>query len=384
MRIFLTIVLLNIIIGGCNTSNNDNFIQKVSLQPTEEYSSHYIHRHIQLFPFGFWVLQIENEAQFYYFSRLDTSMYIKSLIDSEVIDRIKLQPLFDSLKISLNDLYGFYMPNSKEIWMKFYNYDNKFYNIFSFYPLKVNEFTFDNETFTASSFFGNITIGRITDSLFVAPLISNNTDENHIRYPFGIFKIHEDEVSLINKAGYFPANYKAKNMHDNINHITKISNDSILVSFLYNDTVDLYVKERLEKRIVLRSDSSKEFLGFNGSEYDINAIKEFNLSTQRYERLIYDKNNQLYYRIFTFNAQKTKKGKIEMSQVWSFNIFDTNFNKVGEQFFNSMDYDKFNIFIYDKSIFLINYSLSVFGKNMSDSSKITFQKFNLIENEKHN
>ena len=73
-----------------------------------------------------------------------------------------------------------------------------------------------------------------------------------------------------------------------------------------------------------------------------------------------------------------------MSQVWSFNIFDTNFNKVGEQFFNSMDYDKFNIFIYDKSIFLINYSLSVFGKNMSDSSKITFQKFNLIENEKHN
>lgn len=382
----LWILLLNvIIIGGCNSpSYNNTDVSSFKLDSTDEYFSKYTHRNLNAFPYGFWIFQIENTDLLYYFSKLDTSIYIKSLQTENIRKRVRVKSLFDSLNISLNDIKGLYLPNEKVAWLSFYGHEKKLFKLV-LDEFELKDYFVHDKGFIDRGFFANINCCFIYDSLFLTPIISSNTErENHVRFPIGIFKIKDNEVDLIEKVGTYPSNYNIKNMYDNYNHVTKISNDSILVSFLYSDTVDLYIKEKLEKRIVLKSDSSKEFLGFSGSEYDINAIKEFNVSTQRYERLIYDKGNQLYYRIFTFNAPKTKKGKIEMSQVWSINIFDKNFNKVGEQFFNYKDYDKFNIFIHDKSIYLINYSQSVFGKNMSDSSKITFQKFNLIENEKHN
>ena len=375
--IFLVIIS---IVLGCKFQNDTN-ITKIKLEATNLNIEKWISKSTKGYLYGHRFFQIEDTDLLYYFSMLDTSIYIETFKEERLKKSFSIKFLMDSLNISLNDLKGFYLPNEKEAWVSFYSVENQIFRIF-LNEFELKSYFVQNNGFIERGFFANINCCFIYDSLFLTPIISSNTErENHVRFPIGIFKIKDNEVDLIEKVGTYPSNYNIKNMYDNFNQITKISNDSILVSFLYNDTVDLYVKEKLDKRIILKSDSSKEFLGFSGSEFDINAIKVFNLSMQRYERLIYDKSNQLYYRIFTFNAPKSNKGKIEMSQVWSLNIFDKNFNKVGEQMFKYKEYDKFNIFIHDKGIYLINYSQSVFGKNMSDSSKITFQKFNLIENE---
>lgn len=189
---------------------------------------------------------------------------------------------------------------------------------------------------------------------------------------FGYFNINGDKLELKKQLGVLPADYQQKDMYLKSGELTMLNEDSLIISYNYSDSVDLYVNKNLVSRICLKSDSSIIFTGFEGDKMDMNAIRKYFMMKQRYNQLFYDKKNSLYYRVFSY--EKKLIGKIEESEKWSICVFNSNFEKIHEQEFNNKDYYKGYITLINSDLYIANSNKSKFG-GLKDSTNLVFDGF---------
>lgn len=193
---------------------------------------------------------------------------------------------------------------------------------------------------------------------------------------FGWFNINRDKLELKKLLGTLPSGYQQKDMYLKSGELTILNEDSLIISYHYSDSVDLYVNKNLVSRICLKSDSSIIFTGFEGDKMDMNAIRKYFMMNQRYNQLFYDKKNSLYYRVFSY--EKKLNGKIEESEKWSICVFNSNFEKIHEQEFNNKDYYKGYITLIGSDLYITNSNKSKFG-GLKDSTNLVFDGFKLHE-----
>lgn len=359
-----TISVLILLILGCDWIKPTN--KYVLKQEKESFSiglkkpmSGYFHPAIILFD--------NNDTSFiYYFSKADTTLRIFPVKDTGVKQFISLSTLFNERIHYSNKEGAFsYMESKDLLWIDSPRSD-------SIYQVDLSNLSIIK---AVSKRLENKEI-LLTD--FIQPYI--NSAENKLLLgiymetngAYGLFEIEENMFLLKKELDVYSSDYKRKDMYISSGSLTQVSSDSIIVSYYYSDTVSLFVKNNFVKQICLKSDSALEFTGFKGNRQDINAISSYFSMKQRYNTLLYDEKNKLYYRIFLFEQENN--GRIELSKKWSVCVFDASFNKIHEEFFNNDEYFIGYVFLIDSDLYLTNSKESVFNR---DSSTVVLNKFTL-------
>jgi len=121
----------------------------------------------------------------------------------------------------------------------------------------------------------------INNETYLLDLVEPATNSNHTLLlgiygetdaTYGIFNVEENSLELQKVVGKRPYDYSVKDMYVESGMISRVNQDSFLISYYFSDSVDLYVNNKFEKRLIMKSDSSLTFTGFEGDKTDINAI----------------------------------------------------------------------------------------------------------------
>lgn len=307
----------------------------------------------------------------YYFCAADTSLRVISFTDAKE-EVVKLREVLNN-RINYSKKFGADLfletPNigwfNSDLSDSLYQIDFSKKKILNSISKEIEDYylsEFNNKTFINS--YVNQWILGVYDSL---KIISN-----------GVFKQEKNRLIRVKKMGEFPNSYRKQDMYINSSLLTILSKDSLLISYHFSDSVDLYVNYNFVGRIEMKSDSSILFTGFMGDEKDINAVKKYFVSKQRYNQLLYDKSKKLFYRVFTF--EKESKGKISFSDKWSISVFNESFDKVYEKVFNYNDYYQGYCMLNSNGNLLISNVKKSNFKSLRDSSNIIFDEFKFLEN----
>lgn|GEM_PF-2804388 len=146
------------------------------------------------------------------------------------------------------------------------------------------------------------------------------------------------------RLGKFPSNY-LNNFYYDLYPIRCINNkNEIIYSFKNNDTLFVYNKEKLIKRIAAKSKydlSIQEGMPIE-NVIKTSIVKKYNVECARYEKIIYDPFRDCYYRVFKpKQSQLNEKGELKKNTElkWSLIVLDANFKNLSEQLFINGDYN---------------------------------------------
>ncbi len=121
------------------------------------------------------------------------------------------------------------------------------------------------------------------------------------------------------------------------------------------------------------ADVSYEF----SKELDYNKIGTFSLSASDYSKIFYDPYQSVYYRIVYIRPSKEEVRKGKRRSSFSIIVFDSKFNKIGEQFFDTRKYIGAMIFISKKGLLIARKDL--YDEN---EDELSFSAFKVKKNEK--
>lgn len=192
---------------------------------------------------------------------------------------------------------------------------------------------------------------------------------------FASFKLDSNQFILKQPIDELPKDYLTNDMYIEAGMLTRISKDSLIVSYYYSDTASLIVNNTLVKKIALKSDSSKEFKGFSGNDNDMNSISQYFLLNQRYGKLFYDNDNKLFYRFF-YPEGKIINGKNQQNNTLTISVFNNSFKKIHEEILNAEEHYKGFVFMFNNELYINNVKKSIFNGGR-DSSTICMEKYEL-------
>lgn len=313
----------------------------------------------------------QNDTSFmYYYCKADTTLRIISTKNIEDVKFISLSSIFNE-RIDYSNKEGVfsYMETQDLLWLDSPTSDSIYQvDLSSLNVVKSISKTLNNKDIFLSDFIQQH-INSTKNELLLG--IYYNT-----KGAFGLFEVQNNNTFLLKKElDTHPDDYKNKDMYLYSGVVTDISPDSFIISYYYSDTTSLFVKNKFVKQICLKSDSALEFTGFEGDRKDMNAITKFFAMKQRYDYLLYDNKNKIYYRAFSFEREGNI-GKIEFSKKWSICIFDASFNKIHEEFFNDDDYFKGRVLLINSNLYLVNTKKSI-SNGSRDSSTFYFENFTM-------
>lgn len=197
-------------------------------------------------------------------------------------------------------------------------------------------------------------------------------------YPYALFSMNDDELIFKKFLDELPANYYKENYYTNETSAIQISNkNSVLISYCYNDSVDIFNNGEFKKRVLLKSKYSNAFKGINDLN-DINEIKKSYLMDPKYHIIGYVPKYNIYYRTFIHeHSLKDSDRKIEQSPKWSIVFYDKDFNKIHELEFSSEIYEPALVVNIDDVFYLRNYSKNIEVEN-GINKNFVLEKYRLI------
>jgi hypothetical protein len=195
-------------------------------------------------------------------------------------------------------------------------------------------------------------------------------------YSYALFSVNKNKrLDFIKYFGELPFNYYNNNYYTNETSAVQIPNtNKIVISYCYNDSVDIIDAGEFKKRVILKSKHSNVFNGINDIN-DIGELRKHFLMGSKYNTIGYCTKYDLYYRTFIADHSLEKSNrKIEQSPTWTMVLYDNNFCFINEFVFHSKIYepglaifnnDNFYLRDYSKNIVLhngvnINYCLTNF------------------------
>ena len=164
----------------------------------------------------------------------------------------------------------------------------------------------------------------------------------------GMFKQDAKSLKLSNEFAPLPAGYYSQNMYFNTSSYN-VNGDTLIVNYHYSDSVDLYYKGNLIRRVEMKSSKSAGFSGLQGPSLDIMAVKEHQMQHPRYLETVYDIYRNLYYRTYLVES-KNEQGKIIPHEKWRLLVYDPKLRLVNEFEFKCMDLSPSTLFIVEEGI----------------------------------
>ncbi len=170
-------------------------------------------------------------------------------------------------------------------------------------------------------------------------------------------------------------------------------------SFAYNPSINKFIisymiDEKLYfgnaksgKISLIDKDTSSKFIASPEIYADIdygfaknpeyNKINEFTLSNSDYTLMRYDPYQSVYYRVVNIRPSKADVKRGQTTPNISIIVLDSNFNKIGEQFFDTKKYDRAMILVSKKGLLIARKDL--YDKN---EDELSFSIFKIKKNEK--
>ena len=162
------------------------------------------------------------------------------------------------------------------------------------------------------------------------------------------------------RLGKFPTNY-CNNFYYDFYPIRCLNNHNQMVySFRYNDSLFIYNDSVLTRSISCKSQyDNSPYEAMDVEKVDqISYVKKFTIESSRYEKIIYDKFRDCYYRVYKLkqnyvNDDRNIKKNSEI--VWSLMILNKDFKVIQEKLFTKGDYNYKWIIPTKAGLFISNY-----------------------------
>lgn len=147
------------------------------------------------------------------------------------------------------------------------------------------------------------------------------------------------------------------------------NSDEVILSFPIDHNLYVYDNAYHRKRIVpAKSKYIQSFEPFSGSLFEVTEGENYSIQQPIYSSILFDEYQNVYYRVALHRAEllDEEENNIEFThKAWSILIFDGNFEKLGEHFFEPKTLNFQNIVVGPQGLLVANYD------NLEDTTNET-------------